>query len=213
MKVEMIHAVSGRVRLRVPDLKASPQWASKLQSRIERAASVTSAKANPHTGSLLVRYDPREADSVARHLKRELPSFGKLRLPGVVTAAAAPPAASGGIADRVSEMFRDLNARVEQRTGVGDLRVLVPAALTLLAAGVFLIAALRRRRLPLPTWYDLLWFAFNTFIILNLSNLGASKAKSSQHDDHKKSKSANAKRSKKKKGNDAAVLEIPRATA
>jgi hypothetical protein len=53
------HHVPGRVRLKVDGLKHRPVLLEALRSELAAAAGVTSATANPLTGSLTVHYDSR----------------------------------------------------------------------------------------------------------------------------------------------------------
>jgi hypothetical protein len=57
-----------------------------------------------------------------------------------------------------------VNARVTQATGEwGELRTLVPLTLAFLGLRSLLLT----EQLPFPTWYDYLWFAFSTYMMLH----------------------------------------------
>ena len=53
------------------------------------------------------------------------------------------------------------------RAGGLDLTVFLPLAL--FALGMRGRLGSERKKLAVPTWYDLLWFAFGTFLMLNRS--------------------------------------------
>jgi hypothetical protein len=67
------------------------------------------------------------------------------------------------MAERLAAAFGGLNARVRDSTGGVDLKLLLPLTLFLLGLRELLAAG----KGVLPTWYDLLWFAFGTFFMLN----------------------------------------------
>jgi copper chaperone CopZ len=62
--IEVISDVPGRVRLRVHGLHANAARAGEVAATVRALGGVTSAKANPRTGTLLVHFDP-ELTSVA----------------------------------------------------------------------------------------------------------------------------------------------------
>jgi hypothetical protein len=129
---------------------------------------VQQAKANPATGTLLIRYRRSEEESFLQSLAVLLPALDGEALRQLRATLAATPSEAAAMASGVTQLFRQWDQRIEKRTGGADLRIIVPMLLVLLAAGALILAALRRRRIPFPSWYDLVWFAFNTFIILNL---------------------------------------------
>jgi hypothetical protein len=128
--IRVVHAIPGRVRLKIISLRDNPELAREIRARLAGLQGIRRVEANPLTGSLLVLYDPEEITSLAG---------------GFSTALGA------------------LNARVGNVTGGIDLRLLLP--LTLFALGIrgLLVAS----KVPVPTWYDLLWFSFGTYFMLN----------------------------------------------
>jgi hypothetical protein len=67
------------------------------------------------------------------------------------------------MAARLSTLFGAVNHEVGKSTGGLDLKLLLP--LTLFSFGVR--ALLVAEKVTFPAWYDLLWFAFGTFFMLN----------------------------------------------
>jgi hypothetical protein len=57
----ILHDIPGRIRIKIPNLRANPQLASQLQARVQGIPGVRRAKANPLTGSLLVDYGASES--------------------------------------------------------------------------------------------------------------------------------------------------------
>jgi len=60
-----IHAVPGRLRLKMPLLKGDTLLAAEVQTAAKQVAGVESATVNPLTGSLIINYTPEETDSRA----------------------------------------------------------------------------------------------------------------------------------------------------
>jgi hypothetical protein len=67
--VEIIHHLPGRLRLRVPEVKANGSYASSLETRLRTINGIRTAEANPVTGSVLIHYDHEHTVSVLRALK------------------------------------------------------------------------------------------------------------------------------------------------
>jgi cation transport ATPase len=58
-----LHTVPGRLRLKMPALKGSPEMARKIQGAVSEIHGVEATAINTLTGSLLVNYDPAEVSS------------------------------------------------------------------------------------------------------------------------------------------------------
>ena len=53
-----IHALNGRLRIKVPEVKGLPVKAVGLEGALRNTDGITSVRANPTTGNVLVLYDP-----------------------------------------------------------------------------------------------------------------------------------------------------------
>lgn len=53
-----VHALPGRLRVKVASIKKSPQMAGHVEQVLRREPGVTAVGANPVTGSVLVHFDP-----------------------------------------------------------------------------------------------------------------------------------------------------------
>jgi hypothetical protein len=158
------HAIPGRVRLQIASLHQDAVRAAETEQRLLELPGIDYVRANPKTGSLVVEYDPELAGSL-NVLGMIAEAIGvtiseetfrpREHSPDYITAEEA--------AERVRGLVDDVNARVAQAAGGLDLRIVVPGALFCLGVGVFLGS--RRRRMP--AWHDLIWYAFNTFQMLN----------------------------------------------
>ena len=53
-----IHALNGRLRIKVAEVKGSPMKALEVEGQLRRIDGIDHVKANPTTGNVLVLYDP-----------------------------------------------------------------------------------------------------------------------------------------------------------
>jgi len=161
--IDVVHAIPGRARVRIQALRGNPAVAKRLGERLALLPGMRRVEANPLTGTLLLVYDAEDM----RWLE-ELPEVAgtpELDLGSVRPRIEAGPADGGNggrPATQVATFFGTLNRRVGEATGGLDLTVLVPALLVL-----FGLRALATDKVLTPTWFDLLWFGFGTFVMLN----------------------------------------------
>jgi hypothetical protein len=163
-RATVAHAIPGRVRLHIDSLRHDFARAAETEQRLSELPGIESVRANPKTGSLVVEYDPELAgslnmlgmiaDAVGVSISEQIPRTRDNAVDHISPEEAA---------QRIRALVGDANARVAQVAGGLDLRLVVPGALFCLGVGVFLGS--RRRRMP--AWHDLIWYAFNTFQILN----------------------------------------------
>jgi hypothetical protein len=166
--IRVAHAIPGRIRLKVPQLRENPTLASEIQTRLVSAPGIRLVEINPTTGSVLVFCETQESvssDSL-RALAAPLATlFPEVDIKGLEarflqSANGTPSPLTGGI----SAFFGTLNTGIRQLTrGGADLKILVP--LTLFVFGVR--SLLMSEKPVVPTWYDFLWFALGTFFMLN----------------------------------------------
>ena len=185
----ILHAIPGRLRVKVGLLKNNPALADECQGRLARLQMVQRVVVNPVTGSVLITYDPHLLEAVRAgdmsafddmDVLKSLKEFRALgHLLGIshqdvdrdvledwlrVHPNGSQPAASTTVAGAVETPFSMLNAQIAQASnGWGDLQVLVPLSLFFLGVRSLLLV----ETLPFPAWYDYFWFAFGTFIALH----------------------------------------------
>ena len=58
-----VHVLDGRIRLKVPEVKRSPQTARELEEQLAARDAVLEVRANPRTGNVLVLYDSGQLDA------------------------------------------------------------------------------------------------------------------------------------------------------
>jgi hypothetical protein len=164
--VTVAHALPGRVRLKIPRVKENPELARRAKKKLSQVPGIQGVEANPATGSLLILYDLAMLASVETlgplgeifadlfpEVSFEELTAGLQEL--METGAAAPSTGSlMGVFNTAGNpvLLRNLN-----------LNLLLP--LTLLFLGVRGLTI--SRETAFPAWYDYLWFAFSTFVMLN----------------------------------------------
>lgn len=158
--IELLHAIPGRVRLRVPEMKGNPELAREIQAHLSSIKLVHRSEANPVTGSVLILYDSADSASITALGRAAFPDVNLDGDPTLPEPTGSPCESS---TESIRGFFRDLNARVGTATGGTDLRVLLPTALFLMGVKNLMVG----KRLAAPQWYDYLWFAFGTFFTLN----------------------------------------------
>jgi len=171
--IKIMHAIPGRIRVKVAQLRENPTLAAQIQEHLALVPGVQKIEANTRTSSLILSYEAAALSSPEgfRAFAEPLTAlFPELTLPdfeawqslstGEVAGAAALPAVGG----MIRSFFGDVNATIDQATAGGiDLKVLVP----LLLFGLGIRSLITSEKLVSPAWYDFLWFALGTYFMLN----------------------------------------------
>ena len=156
--LRVVSAVPGRIRLRAG--RAGAAHLSALANELGSWPQILAADLRQRSGSLVVRYDPVHATSIADGLLGlgvDLRAGVPLSVPSPPGPAIATAAAAG-------------NAAVARRLCGTDLRTLVPLGLGLLAAR----RAMRdQERLADAPWYVLAWYASETYLKFHGGAAGA----------------------------------------
>jgi hypothetical protein len=53
-----VHALEGRLRIKIPEVKAAPSQAREVESHLQLLTGMEEVAANPLTGNVLILYDP-----------------------------------------------------------------------------------------------------------------------------------------------------------
>jgi len=163
--LKLVHALPGRVRLRVARVKGNPSLAQRAQKRLANVPGVIQVEAKPVTGSLLIRYDPLQLtfpeswETLSATLAQLFPEMGEISLWTWITSLTDQPGPSpdANPAGSIADFFTGKAA------GSLDLKLLVPLTLFLFGARALWLA----EKATFPAWYDYFWFAFSTFYMLN----------------------------------------------
>jgi hypothetical protein len=96
-----VHAIEGRLRIKVPEVKRSPARAREIERRFLAVEGIVEVSANPATGNVLFLYDPEKIGPYA--LMGALVTAGYMRdrtlLPVPRSGDAALPAPAVSMAD------------------------------------------------------------------------------------------------------------------
>ena len=182
-QVKVVHALPGRVRLKVRELRDNPALAGAVQKRLAGIRGVHLVDSNAVTGSVLVHYVTEGTEVLEAICAALTPLFPALDVEQFQTELTAFQAQLNPFANLVggeriqldrgiSGLFGTLNTGVGNATGGIDLRVLVPVGLAILGIRSLFVTD----RLAVPTWYDFIWFAFGTYLALNTTGGAAESA-------------------------------------
>jgi Heavy metal associated domain 2 len=171
--IKVVHAIPGRVRVKISRLKEEPAFAREIQERLSAVRGIQQVEVNPVTGSVLVLYDRTALESLdsllslAAWFSSLFPDLEFGELESWLTSANGNGNATA-LTEHLSSFFGGLNTKVSETTGGIDLKLLLPLSLFLLGVRGMLVAG----KGVFPAWYDLLWFAFGTFFMLNPGVVG-----------------------------------------
>lgn len=73
---EYMHALEGRIRIKVPEIKGSPIKAGELERQVQWQSGIHSIKANPTTGNVLIYYDSQKTEQ--NEILKTMTEFGYL---------------------------------------------------------------------------------------------------------------------------------------
>ena len=163
--LKVVHALPGRVRLKVSKVKGNPALAREAQEKLAKVPGIQQVEAKPATGSLLILYDLADLFSVesletlSETLAELFPEIGAVTLGTWLTSLAENPGPEAGSSatGSISDSFKGKIA------GSVDLRLLLP--LTLLFFGMRALWV--SEKIAFPAWHDYLWFGFSSFVMLN----------------------------------------------
>jgi hypothetical protein len=168
--LQIAHSSPGRLRVRLPALRADRAAAETVADTLADLDGVIDVAVRPRTGSVLCRYDPRRMDEhrLLAALHRQTRA-ALARRPDE-----SPPAATrrrghagSSIGRELGTLFRTLDSDIADATG-GRLDLGTLASLGLLGAGATEIAV--TRTIPAPPWFSLAWWAFRTFAMFEHSS-------------------------------------------
>jgi len=167
--IKLVHAIPGRVRVKIAQLRDNPAFAREICERLAGVRGIQRIEANPLTGSLLVLYNPEEMTSLeslfalSEIVTPLFPGLDMAQLEEWLGQSGTGSGAAASLASGISSGLGALNTRVGKATGGLDLKLLLPLTLFVLGVRGLLVAT----KVPFPAWYDLWWFSFGTFYMLN----------------------------------------------
>src|SRR5215510_729948 len=121
--IRVVHAIPGRIRLKVAQVRKNPALAREIQTRLATVHGISQVEVNPLTGSVLILYEAQDAASpdslraLAEPLAALFPGFDlkdfASEQPSPTNPVRAPPSLAGSI----TSIFGTLNSEVNQVTG------------------------------------------------------------------------------------------------
>ncbi len=163
--LRVVHAMEGRLRLRLPWLRRANGEATALADAIATWPGIIEVQVRPLTGSVLCLYDARNL-SEAGLIERVAEATGAET---IVPRGEEPPpdlrarpgdGQRSSVARALARGVRQINADTLNATD-GRLDLGTIAALGFIGAGALEI--LTTRQLPVPPWFNLAWWALQTF--------------------------------------------------
>ena len=166
--IQVVHALPGRVRLKVAKVKGNPELARNAQEKLAAVPGIQQVEANPVTGSVLVLFDlasvaAETIEPLGEVLAEFFPEIEALSLISGLASMAANPGADANPGGSLIAGVQGLNAEVGRITGGLDLKLLVPLALLFFGVRGLLAA----EKTTFPAWHDYFWFAFSSLVMLN----------------------------------------------
>lgn len=105
-----VHALEGRLRIKVPEVKGAPHRACEIERHLAQSSGVDEVSANPVTGSVLILYNSRLIGQA--ELIFALQEIGCLQDPtskaGVADANSQPAGAIGKITTAVASTLMEV---------------------------------------------------------------------------------------------------------
>lgn len=169
--IRVVHRMPGRIRFRSERLKANTGFAREIEETLSPIAGIQAVEASPVTGSVLVLYDLERLTSLdsllalQQNFPRLFPDVDLAQLHAILDSPGNESSSEATIPPSDSN-----TAKLRQNTtgvspvGAGfDLKTLVPLALVFLGVRGLVVA----EEVAFPAWYDLLWFGFGSYMMLN----------------------------------------------
>jgi hypothetical protein len=168
---ELVHSLPGRVRLRAPALAGHRDACQRVADKlIALEASADRVDIRPVTGSVIVeRAEEAEAALDAAALRalieklvaEERDEHGRPLLGERPEWMPGPTSVARAVAHAFSEINGDVRAALGHRADLGTLLPVVFFSLGLAEVAV-------TRKLPVPAWFNLLWWSLRSFMTFNV---------------------------------------------
>jgi hypothetical protein len=169
--IRVVHRMPGRVRFKTARLKANARFGREIEEALSPIAGIRAVEANPITGSVLILYDLERLASLdsllafQQNFPRLFPEVDLFQLQAFLDSSG-----DGSSAEATGPPSEPDAARLGQGTttagqlpGGCGLKTLVPLGLVCLGVRGLLVA----EEVVFPAWYDLLWFGFGSYMMLN----------------------------------------------
>ena len=133
--ISIVHAIPGRVRLKVAALKANPSLGTIIQTRLKSVPGIQTVETTPLTGSVLVLFDsetltaPASLLTLSETLSDLFPDLDQSKLAEFLTQSLPGAAAGLSWSESLSDFLAGLSGRLAVVLGsLTDLKILLPLA-------------------------------------------------------------------------------------
>ena len=164
--IYLAHSSLGRTRVRLLWLRQEAELATALADALERLSGMEQVEVKPYTGSVLCTYDPAELqeETLLGELRR-ITGVERVAKPGETVPEEEEELqrviqSGNNLAVEASRFFKGVNLDVLKATG-GHMDLPTLAAIGFMAAGAAEVMV--TKKLPMPPWFNLGWWAFRTF--------------------------------------------------
>jgi hypothetical protein len=139
--ISIVHAIPGRVRLKVAGLKADPSLGTVIQTRLKSIPGIQTVETTALTGSVLVLFDaetltaPASLLNLSETLNDLFPELDQTKLAEFLTQSMSAAADDLSWSESLADFLAGLSGRLAVVLGsLTDLKILLP--LTLVAFGL-----------------------------------------------------------------------------
>ncbi len=143
--IRIVHAIPGRVRLKVAGLKANPDLGTVIQTRLKSVPGIQAVETQPLTGSVLVLFDsqtivaPASLLTLSETLTDLFPELDQTKLAEFLTQANAAEASDLTWSESLADFLAGLSGRLAGMLGsLTNFKVLIPVAFVLFGLPHFL---------------------------------------------------------------------------
>ncbi len=160
--IKLAHASAGRTRLRLSWLHRRPEEADAVADALADVDGMIEVRARAATGSVLCLHQPAQLTAEEIVTRVVAITGATVVRPQVESKSSASDAGAGersvarALMNGVRGLDEDLRAVTSGRLDLGTL-----AAASFLTLGAAEVMA--TRKLPMPPWFNLAWWAFRTF--------------------------------------------------
>jgi cation transport ATPase len=170
MNVQIAHQVPGRIRLKVPGVKDSPELIDQIKQMFHVIPGIEEVTVNPTTGSVVLHYDTDKHDEFHGHLEKhhtgghERPPTNEIdALASRIEQEAEYLAEHSHAARIIVDYFKHFDEQIKLATGnVVDLKIVL--ALGIAGFTIFEVGA----SAATPVWVTISIFALNHMIQANM---------------------------------------------
>ena len=169
--VEVLHAIPGRVRLRIARVKEDPSLPDEICRHLSVVDGIEQVEANPVTGSLLIHFDQERLQNleslaaILQTMNAVLPDcdLGSLDLDAWLSASESKDAPHTNGSPGFSWPPAFFSWTAAPGADMADPYRWIPWVLAALGIRELLVG----KTSAMPCWYDYFWFAFASYHMVN----------------------------------------------